>query len=96
VSDGSVIRRLGDLAGAMRHYRRLTSVGTRREELLALQRRRLVQTARHAAAASPIYRELYAGIELAEDLDVRALPVVTKAMLIERLSSSAAIPAREH
>jgi putative adenylate-forming enzyme len=84
VSEGSVIRRLGDLAGAMRRYRRLTSVGTSREELLALQRRRLVQTARHAAAASPIYRELYAGIELAEDLDVRAPPVVTKAMLMER------------
>jgi phenylacetate-coenzyme A ligase PaaK-like adenylate-forming protein len=84
VSEGSVIRRLGDLSGAMRHYRRLTSVGTSREELLALQRRCLVRTARHAAAASPIYRELYAGIELAEDLDVRALPVVTKAMLMER------------
>ncbi len=79
-----MISRLGDLAGAMRHYRRLTSVGTPREELLALQQRRLVQTARHAAAASPVYRELYAGVELAEDLDVRALPVVTKAMLMER------------
>jgi len=67
----------------MRHYRRLTAVGTPREELLALQRRRLVATARHAAAASPIYRELYAGIELAEDLDVRALPVVTKEVLME-------------
>ena len=83
-SEGSVIRRVGDLAGAMRHYRRLTTVGTPREELLHLQQRRLVQTARHAVAASPIYRELYAGIELAEDLDVRALPVVTKAMLMER------------
>jgi phenylacetate-CoA ligase len=84
MSEGSVIRRLGDLAGAMRSYRRLTSVGTPREDLLALQRRRLLQTTRHAAAASPIYRELYAGIELAEDLDVRALPRVTKAMLMER------------
>jgi len=84
VSEGSVIRRACDLAGAMRHYRRLTSVGTPREELLALQQRRLVAAARHAAVASPIYRELYAGIELAEDLDVRALPVVTKAMLMER------------
>ncbi len=83
-SEGSVIRRVGDLAGAMRHYRRLTTVGTSREELLHLQQRRLVQTARHAVAASPIYRELYAGIELADDLDVRALPVVTKAMLMER------------
>ncbi len=84
MSEGSAIRRIGDGAGAMRHYRRLTSVGTPREELLALQRRRLVATARHAAAASPFYRELYAGIELAEDLDVRALPVVTKAMLMDR------------
>ena len=84
MSGGSVIRRVGDLAGALRHRRRLTSVGTPREELLALQQRRLVQAARHAAAASPIYRELYSGIELSEDLDVRALPVVTKATLMER------------
>jgi phenylacetate-CoA ligase len=84
MSGGSVVRRLGDAAGAMHHYRHLTSAGTPREELLALQQRRLVATARHAAAASPLYRELYAGIELAEDLDVRALPVVTKAMLMER------------
>jgi len=84
VSGGSVFRRLGDCAGAMRRYRHLTSAGTPREELLALQQRRLVATARHAAAASPLYRELYAGIELADDLDVRALPVVTKAMLMER------------
>ena len=79
-----MIRRLGDAAGAMRHSRRLTSVGTPREELLALQRRRLVATARHATAASSFYRELYAGVELADDLDVRTLPVVTKAMLMER------------
>ncbi len=84
MSGGSVLRRLGDCGGAMRHCRHLTSVGTPREELLALQQRRLVATARHAAAASPLYRELYAGIEFAEDLDVRALPVVTKAMLMER------------
>jgi len=84
VSGGSVFRRFGDAAGTMHHYRRLTSVGTPREELLALQRRRLVATARHAAATSPLYRELYAGIELADDLDVRTLPVVTKAMLMER------------
>jgi phenylacetate-CoA ligase len=84
VSHGSVLRRAGDLAGAARHYRRLTSVGTPREELLTLQRSSLVATARHAAASSPVYRELYAGIELADDLDIRALPAVTKAMLMER------------
>ncbi len=79
-----MIRRLGDLTGSIRHHRRLTSPDTSREELLAIQQRRLVATARHAAAASPLYRELYAGIELADDLDVRALPVVTKDMLMER------------
>jgi hypothetical protein len=92
VSEGSVIRRLGDLAGAMRHYRRLTSVDTPREDLLALQRRRLLETARHAAAASPIYRELYPGTELAEDLDVRALPCVTKGVLMERFDERVTDP----
>jgi len=76
--------RAANFAGAVRHYRGLTRVGTTREELVALQRRRLMETARHAAVASPLYRELYAGVELADDLDVRALPVVTKAMLMER------------
>jgi putative adenylate-forming enzyme len=80
------MRKLGDLGAAMRNRRRLISVGTTREELLLLQRRRLVETARHAAAASPLYGELYAGTELAEDLDLRALPVVTKTMLMERFS----------
>jgi phenylacetate-CoA ligase len=84
VSGGLVLRRLGDATAAMRRYRRLPSVGTPRKELLALQHRRLVETARHAAAVSPLYRELYAGIELSEDLDVRALPIVTKTMLMER------------
>ena len=92
VSGGSVVRRLGDAAGAMRHYRRLTSVGTTREELLALQRRRLVATARHAAAASPLYRELYAGIELEEDLNVRSLPIVSKAMLMDHFEESVTDP----
>jgi phenylacetate-CoA ligase len=68
----------------MRHYRQRIAVGSSREELLALQRRRLLETVRHAARASPLYRELYADVELADDLDVAALPVVTKPMLMER------------
>ncbi len=77
-------RRQRDLAAAMRHYQQLTGVGTPRSELLALQQRRLLETAREAAAHSPFYRELYAGLELSDDLDVGTLPVVSKAMLMER------------
>ena len=77
-------QRKRDLAAAMDHYQQLTGVGTPRPELLALQQRRLVQTAREAATHSPLYRELYAGLELSDDLDVRTLPVVSKAMLMER------------
>jgi len=77
-------RRKRDLAAAMHHYQQLTGVGTPRPELLVLQQRRLVETAREAAAHSPVYRKLYTGLELSDDLDVRALPVVSKAMLMER------------
>jgi len=80
----TTVRKLGDFSAAMRHHRRLASAGTTRAEMLSLQRRRLVETARHAAAASPLYRELYADVELAEDIELRDLPVVTKAMLMER------------
>ncbi|MGA2471479.1 MAG: hypothetical protein ABSG64_12425 [Solirubrobacteraceae bacterium] len=76
--------RVGDLAGAMRAYRQRPGVRSTREDLLALQRRRLVQTARHAAAASVLYHELYGEIELSNDLELRKLPVVTKEMLMGR------------
>ena len=68
----------------MRAYRQRTGVRSTREDLLALQRRRLVGTARHAATTSPLYRELYAEIELSNDLELRKLPVVTKQMLMGR------------
>jgi phenylacetate-CoA ligase len=76
--------RLGDLVGAMRMYRQRTGSGGTRESLLAVQRRRLVQIARHAAATSPLYRKLYADVDLSDDLELRKLPVVTKSILMER------------
>ncbi len=69
--------RLGDLAGAMRVYRRRPAVGDSRERLVALQRQRLVDVVRHAAGASALYRELYSGIDLSDDIDLSALPVVS-------------------
>lgn len=55
-----------------------------REDLVRFQRERFLQTVRHAAARSPLYRELYAGIDLSRDVDPGQLPTVSKATLVER------------
>ncbi len=55
-----------------------------RNELLRFQRERFLQTVRHAAARSPLYRELYAGVDLSGDVEPGALPTVSKAQLVER------------
>lgn len=52
-----------------------------RETLLEHQARSLVELRQFAAAKSPFYRELHAGFE---DAPLGALPVVTKAMIMER------------
>lgn len=53
------------------------------ERLRAHQRQRLLAIIRHAAANSPYYRERFAGIELSEDLDLRALPALDKPTMLE-------------
>jgi phenylacetate-CoA ligase len=55
-----------------------------RENLLRHQRERFAQTVRHAAQRSPLYRELYAGIDLSEAIEPERLPTVAKAALVER------------
>lgn len=52
-----------------------------RDELLAYQARRLRELRAYAVARSPFYRELHRGLE---DAPLSALPVVTKARLMER------------
>lgn len=42
---------------------------------------------RHAAAHSPFYRERFAGIELADDLDIAALPTLDKATMLDNFDS---------
>lgn len=49
----------------------------------ALNRRRLLALVRHAASASPYYREALRGIALDDDLDVRALPTLDKTTMLE-------------
>jgi phenylacetate-CoA ligase len=53
------------------------------EQLRAHQRERLLAIVRHAAAGSPYYRERFTGIELSDDLDLRALPTLDKPAMLE-------------
>ena len=51
--------------------------------LRAYQRQRFLATIRHAVASSPYYRERFTGIELSDDLDLRALPTLDKPTMLE-------------
>jgi phenylacetate-coenzyme A ligase PaaK-like adenylate-forming protein len=55
-----------------------------RERLLAHQRGRLLATLRHAAAASPYYREVLGANAAAEDVELRSLPILRKETLVDR------------
>ncbi len=79
------IKRLADMAAAMRLGREL--IGHDRwtvEQLEAFQRRRLRELVRHATADSPFYRERYAGLDPGDPVELRRLPAVDKATVMER------------
>jgi len=78
-------KRLADMAAAMRLGREL--IGHDRwsvERLEALQRRRLQELVRHATASSPFYRERYAGLDPGDPVELRRLPAIDKATVMER------------
>jgi len=77
-------RRAGELGRALRCSRRLTANDRLdREAYEALSRRRLLALLRHAATASPYYRERLAGLRIDESLDIAAVPTLDKVGLIE-------------
>ena len=79
------MRRLADMAGAMRLGREL--IGHDRwtpERLEAYQRRRLGELVRHATASSPFYRERYAGLDPGDPVELERLPAVDKATVMAR------------
>jgi phenylacetate-CoA ligase len=79
------LKRLADMAGAMRLGREL--IGHDRwtpEQLEAHQRRRLGELVRHAVASSPFYREHYAGLDPGDPVELQRLPAVDKATVMER------------
>src|SRR4051794_22573202 len=79
------LARARQLAAAMKLHRsrRAVEFGSR-EDLLRFQRERFAHTVRRAAERSPLYRELYAGIDLSGEIEPSALPTVSKATLVER------------
>src|SRR5262245_66637594 len=52
--------------------------------LRTLQQERLERVVRHAAAHSPVYRDLYRGIDLSRPIELSRLPPTGKAALTER------------
>jgi phenylacetate-CoA ligase len=79
------LKRLADIAGAMRLARELIAHDAwTSEQLQALQRRRLAELVRHATASSPFYRERYAGLDPGDPVELPRLPVVDKATVMER------------
>jgi phenylacetate-CoA ligase len=79
--------RLRQCAAAMRAHRSRHALEFgAREDLLHSQREHFNAAVRHAAARSPLYRELYARIDLSGDIEPAALPTVTKELLMERFA----------
>ena len=73
---------LVDVAALIHERARLSARDTwTRDDVLAYQARRLAELRRFAAEHSPFYRELHAGLA---DAPLNALPIVTKATLMER------------
>jgi putative adenylate-forming enzyme len=70
------------LAGVLRERARLrTHDGWSRDEVLAYQARRLADLRAFAMVRSPFYHDLHRGLD---DAPLEALPIVTKATLMER------------
>jgi phenylacetate-CoA ligase len=70
------------IAGLLRERARLrTHDGWSRDEVLGYQARRLAELRTFAVSRSPFYRDLHSGLEAAP---LAALPVITKATLMER------------
>jgi len=82
---GRRLARLGSFARALGTARtdarneRLPSAALR-----VLQQERLERIVRHAAVHSPLYRELYRGIDLGRPIDQAKLPTIDKSALMER------------
>jgi phenylacetate-coenzyme A ligase PaaK-like adenylate-forming protein len=76
-----VLRALGIARGLRAHD------GWTSDQLARHQRRKLGDIVRHARAHSRFYRELYAGLSLGEEIDLQALPVTSKRLVMDNFDT---------
>jgi phenylacetate-CoA ligase len=82
------LKQIGDLLRALRIEWTLRAHDTwTPDEIRGHQRLELAGLVRHALAHSRFYRGLYAGLSLGGDLDLRALPVTNKRLLMENFDA---------
>jgi phenylacetate-coenzyme A ligase PaaK-like adenylate-forming protein len=82
------LKQIGDLLHALAIERRLRAHdGWTREELARHQRRELATLVRYAFTHSPFYRKLYDGLTLGEEIDLQALPVTNKRLIMENFDA---------
>ncbi|TVR96920.1 MAG: phenylacetate--CoA ligase family protein [Rhodospirillales bacterium] len=80
----ALAKRVADLASALVIAGRLSAHDRWTPEQLARHQREAVLTrVRHAARHSPFYAELYAGLDLGDDLDLGTLPITGKTSIMD-------------
>ena len=83
-----LVNQIGDLLNALVIERGLrVHDGWTRAELALHQRRQLGSLVRHALEHSRVYRELYRGLALGEEIDLQALPVTNKQLMMDHFDS---------
>lgn len=83
----SKLKQIEDVAGALlRAWHLGAHDGWTRAQLARHQQTKLEAMVRHAAAHSPFYRQLYAGLPLDRIVDLETLPTVDKADIMENFA----------
>jgi phenylacetate-coenzyme A ligase PaaK-like adenylate-forming protein len=82
------LKQVGDLLHGLAIERRLRAHdGWTRDQLARHQRRELAGLVRHALAHSRLYRELYDGLTPGEEIDLQALPVTNKRLIMDNFDA---------
>lgn len=82
------LKQIGDLLHGLVVERQLRAHdGWTRDELARHQQHELTALVRHARAHSRLYQELYDGLTLGEEIDLQALPVTNKRMIMDNFDA---------